>query len=351
MTTALPAALAVAERNGEASGRDLVLAVVLGVDVAATIGLAARSRMRFFRPATAGFFGAAAAAARLDGLDRAALLDAFGLAYSQATAPMQAHLEGKPTLALMMGFAARGGIQAVDLAACGIAGPHDVLEGPYGYYRLIEEAFDPAPFGELGAVWRVTELSHKPFPTGRATHGGLDGILRLMIRHGFKADAVERVTLLAPPLINQLVARPWRADMSPSYARICFRFAAAVALSTGRVDLGDFTPERLADPRLRELATRVEVVDDGNPDPATLAPQRVRVTLRSGAAHEVAVDQPLGHPAHPLSREEQRAKFRRCWEFAHGAADPGAADRFAAMVENLDHLEDVAPLARLQPPG
>jgi 2-methylcitrate dehydratase PrpD len=345
MTTALPAALAVAERRGQVSGRDLILAVVLGVDVAATIGLASRSRMRFFRPATAGFFGAAAAAGKLERLDRAALLDAFGLAYSQATGPMQAHLEGKPTLALFMGFAARGGIQAVDLAACGMPGPHDVLEGPYGYYKLIEEACDTASFAELGTLWRVTELSHKQFPTGRATHGGLYGILRLTAQHGFRADAVERVTLLAPPLINQLVARPWRADMSPSYARICFRYAAAVALSTGGVDLGDFTPERLADPHLRDLAARVEVVEDGNPDPATLSPQQVRVTLRSGTVHEITIDQPLGHPANPLSHEARLAKFRRCWAFVRGAAEAGAADRFIAMVAGLERLDDATEIA------
>jgi aconitate decarboxylase len=82
MATLLPAALAWAERAGGVTGRAFLTALAVGVDVAIGLGLAARAGLRFFRPATAGGFGATAAIARLAGLDEAGLAGAFGLQYA-----------------------------------------------------------------------------------------------------------------------------------------------------------------------------------------------------------------------------------------------------------------------------
>ena len=347
LATILPAALAVAERRGGVSGRDLILAVALGVDVATTIGMASRAPLSFFRPATAGIFGVAAAVAKLEKLDHGALLDAFGLALTQAAGTMQAHVEGKPTLALTMGFAARGGIIAVDLAAAGFPGPHQVLEGRYGYFPLMEGDWqiDPA-FGELGRVWRITELSHKPFPTGRATHGGIDGIQRLVRRHGLEAGAVERVTLLAPPMIHQLVGRPYRPGMQASYARLCFPYVGAVALARGGVGVGDFTTQRFSDPAIADLASRIDVVVDENPDRNAMVPQRLRVLLKSGTRLEELIEHTLGSPQNPLGRERHLEKFRHCWTSGATRRDPAAGERLIALVDCLDELAEVSEIAR-----
>lgn len=348
MTTAAFGSLAAAERRHSVTGRELILAVVLGVDVAVTIGLASRAPMTFFRPATAGVFGVAAAVGKLERLDVGALLDAFGLAFGQAAGTMQAHVEGKPSLALQMGFAARGGLQAVDLAASGFPGPHDVLEGRFGYFRLMEGTWDVGPaFDALGRTWRITQLSHKPFPCGRATHGGIDGLQRLKARHGFEPDEIERVTLLAPPLIHQLVGRPFRPDMEVGYARLCFPYAAAVALSKDTVDIADFRADRFADPALQALAARIEVVVDGNPDPNALAPQTVRVALRSGTVHEIVVEHALGSPENPLERARQLDKFRRCWAYGHATPDAAGAEAVIAAVDRLEDAEDAAALLRM----
>ena len=219
LTTIQSAALAYAECRGGVNGRDFIAAVALGVDVATSIGMAAQSGLRFFRPATAGIFGATAAVGKLAGLSDSQLMDALGLAYAQAAGNMQAHVEGGPALALQMGFAAAAAIRAVDLAQAGFPGPHDMLEGPFGYFPLYEGAWDIDPvWAELGRVWRITQVSHKPFPSGRATHGGVDGILQLRQAHALQPEAVEQVTLLAPPLIHALVGRPLEAVMSANYA-------------------------------------------------------------------------------------------------------------------------------------
>jgi aconitate decarboxylase len=351
LATVLAASLAVAERQGGITGRDLILAIVSGVDVSATIGAAARNRMTFFRPATAGIFGATAAAGRLLGLDRSALLDAFGLALGQAAGTMQAHAEGKPSLALQIAMAARAAVNAVDLAAAGFPAPHAVLEGPYGFFPLMEGRWDLAPgLAELGRTWRVCELSHKPFPTGRATHGGIDGLLRLAEREGFNAEEVERVTLLAPPLIHQLVGRPYRPDMAPSYARLCFPFVGALALSRGSVGLDDFTAERMGDRSIAALAARTEVTVDANPDRNALMPQMVRVALKSGRTVEETVTHAIGSPRNPLTPERQLAKFRACWASAVAPLDPQRGELLIALVDRLEELDDVRTLVEVAAP-
>jgi 2-methylcitrate dehydratase PrpD len=346
LATVQSAVFAAAERRGGISGRAFLLALAAGVDASATIGMGSRAGLKFFRPATAGTFGVAAALGKLEGLDEAALRDALGLAFTQAAGTMQAHVEGRPTLALQVGLATRAGMNAVDLAAAGFPGPHDMLEGPFGYYAMMEGAWDAAPFEALGQVSRIAEVSIKPFPTGRANHAGIDGIQRLLAAEPIAPEEVERLTLLAPPLIHQLVGRPYRDGMTASYARLCFQYAGAVALRFGTVDAPDFHPERLADPTLRSLARRIEVVIDDNPDPNSLVPQTVRMRLRSGAVREVRVEHMLGSPANPLTKTQREDKVRRAWSQAAGKLDPASADRAIALAARLEQLDDVRELLR-----
>ena len=339
LTTIQSAALAYAERAGGVSGRELILALALGVDMATSIGMAAKTGLRFFRPATAGVFGATAAVGKLAGLDDVRLKNALGLAYAQNAGTMQSHIEGGPALALQMGFAAGAAVRAVDLARAGLPGPHDVLEGPFGYFRLYEGEWDLEPvWTELGTVWRITQVSHKPFPTGRATHGGLDGILQLRAAHGLQADDVARLTLAAPPLIHQLVGRPAKPDMDVTYARLCFQYVGALALLHGGVDVADFSPKRLADPRLHAIAQRIELAADGNSDPNALAPQAVTAYLADGRALRRDVPHTLGSPERPLSREQHLAKFRRCWSCGARPLADEAAERLINLVDGLEEL-------------
>ena len=348
LTTIQSAALAYAERAGGVSGRRLILALALGVDVATSIGMAAKTGLRFFRPAAAGIFGATAAVGRLAGLDDVQLKNALGLAYAQNAGTMQSHIEGGPALALQMGFAAGAAVRAVDLTDAGLPGPHDVLEGPFGYFRLYEGEWDLEPvWAELGTEWRITQVSHKPFPTGRATHGGLDGILQLRAAHGLQAEDVVRLTLSAPPLIHQLVGRPVQPGMDVTYARLCFQYVGALALLQGGVDVADFSPERLADPRLHAIAQRIELAADGNPDPNALAPQTVTAELADGRTLRIEVPHTLGSPERPLSREQHLAKFRRCWSCAAQPLTEEAAERLVHLVDDLEELSNTTELAAL----
>lgn len=336
MATLLAALLAEASR-APVTGADFLSAIAAGTDVSVGLGAGA-GPLSFFRPATAGIFGCVAGIARMRRLPRGVALDALGHALSFASGTMQAHAEGKPALPVQVANAARASLLAVDLARGGMAGVERPIGGDFGYYALLERS------GELGEVagGRIAEVSWKPFPTGRAAHGGIVSIQRLM-QQGLTADGLDRLEYHAPPLIARLVGRPAVAGMAAGYARLCLPWLAAVVLTRGTVSLGDFTPERLADPALLALAQKVTVVDDGNPDPAAFVPAVARAVLADGSELSAEVTAQFGSPVWPLSREQHLAKVLGCLEFAgQGALHTpltNAIETFAAAPDALAHLE------------
>jgi 2-methylcitrate dehydratase PrpD len=309
VTAALGAAI---DRKGGCDPEEALVALAIGVDIASGLGIAADSGLSFFRPATAGVIGAALAVARIDG---APLEHALGLAYSSAAGTMQAHVEGSITLPFQIANAARAAVTASDLAKAGFTAPLDPLEGPFGYFRLIDRGDLSRYTSELGQGWRIEEISTKPFPSGRASHAALGAL------QGLAGQVVERIELACPPLIHRLVGRPCKADMTPAYARLCLPFLAALMLTDGRIDPRRFTPEDFADPALAALAGKVALVADGNDDPNALFPQELRVTV-GGVTQIIAVPHTLGSPDAPLSPDQARAKLDLARELAPTGHDP-----------------------------
>jgi len=102
---------------------------------------------------------------------------------------------------------------------------------------------------------------------------------------------------------------------------------------------------------VHELAGRVGVVTDGNPDPNALMPQRIEVVLRSGVRHEVTLESALGHPASPLTREQHLAKFRRCWTYGRQPLAAERGERLIALIDRLESVPDVRELFALTVPA
>jgi aconitate decarboxylase len=350
MAATLPALLGWAERDGGVSGALLIRATVVAVDVAATLGLCSRAPMRFFRPANASGFGATVGLAILAGLDPTRLRDAIGIYYGQCSGTMQAHAEGNPQLAMQMGFAARSAVTAVELARRGMPGPQAPVSGEFGYFALFEGMVDAAPFDELGHSWRIAELSHKPFPSGRATHGGIDALQRMMARDGVTAERILAARFRVPPLTARLINRPVTESMTPSYARLCLQYVGAVCLRHGTVGLDDFTAAALTDPQTLALARRLQIIDDGNPDPNALVPQRVEIDLADGRTVACSVEAALGSPTRPFAADAVRTKFEMCWR-AVPQLQPEHRVYLWNAVSALEELEDVRVLAASAAPS
>jgi 2-methylcitrate dehydratase PrpD len=302
VTAALGAAI---DRRGGCDRDEALTALAVGVDIACGLGIAATGPMRFFRPATAGLIGAALAVARLDGLSVSKMADVLGLAYSFAGGTMQAHVEGSIALPLQIGRAAQAAAQAVDLVKSGLTGPHDALEGPFGYVALFEplDLLRYAP----GAPWRISEISTKPYPCGRASHGVLD----LVADVEPDTEFIERINAIVPPLVHRLVGRPMMTAMTPAYARLCLPFLVALMLTDRAIDPRRFTAETFADPKIRNLADRVTVSSDGNADLNALSPQLLRMNI-AGGFWEMSIPHTLGSPDAPMDAQQTAQKRDLC---------------------------------------
>lgn len=350
MATILSALMAYAERRSKAgkpvSGKDFLTAAVMGVDMSVFLGKASVGPIGFFRPATAGGFGAVTALGKLEGFDADTLTRALGNQYGQASGTLQPHVEGSPLLGMQVGFNSRSAIGSIDFAREGILGPADVLTGRYGYFRLLErDQFDVAHgIRELEAHFQIERMSHKPFPSGRLTHGAVDGLDRLIKAHGFSPDDIQSVTCIVPPLVNRLTGRPDIPDPAPNYAKLCIAFVGATYLNYGKVDVEHFVgSEMLRNERTHDFASRITVIEDDNPNHSAMAPQTVKVVLKSGAEHEVTMSSVYGHPDRALTHEEHLDKFRRCWARAP-MLKPSTGEALIDFIDNIEDLTDAAEI-------
>ncbi len=348
MSVILPAVMAYADRFGRVSGKDIITAVNIGNDVAALLGLSASKGARFFRPGVCGAMGAGAALAKLEGLDRPSTAEFFGLIYSQLSGTMQAHTEASMALGLQIAFSVRNVLTALDMARMYLTGPVDVFDGPYGYFNLFETHGDAAPhLQSLGTVWRTAEISFKPYPSGRASHGVIDALVRLMKAQAFTPGDVSKVVLSVPPFVHRLGGRPATADMHGPHARLCLPYLAASALMDGCISVATYALDTMANRDRLALAEKIKVEVNENSDVNALAPQTIAVTLSDGRQFDDTVTCLLGHPDNPMTDSQHRAKFM---ESAASAAQPlegDVADTLYTRLLSLQNETDVSVLSNL----
>ena len=345
-TTPLAALLAEVDlRNEAVSGAKFLTAFSVGIEVAATLGMAADAPLQFFRPATTGVFGAAAAIASLREFDHYKTQQAFGYALSEAAGTMQPHEEGMPTLPVQMAAAARAGLIAADLAGTDIPTVGQAIEGKFGYLSMFESKVSTDGLVErLANPWRVTELSLKPFASGRATHGGVEAILAMRAR-GLSAENLASAELVAPPLIDKLVNRPAHAGMNPNYARLCFPYVAALSLKEGRVPLSGFSREALTREDRLALANRIRVRRNDEDDPSSFTPQELTAVRKDGEHMRIRVQHLLGSPNHPMTVAARKEKIIECMTAVN--LDAARAEELMALTEGIGQSTDCRALLNL----
>lgn len=331
------------------SGKEVIAALIIAVEVAVFFGGDTTAGPRFFRPSAAGILGATMAMARLRKFDRMQTMHALGLAYSQTSGTMQAHWEGSMALPMQIGVAARAAHMSVDMVAAGMTGPVDVINGRFGYFQLFETGGDiDSLLASLGKPLKITEMAHKPYPAGRATQATLTMIRELRTQHQFNVDDIEKIRVFVPSLVLLLVGRPPEHDMTASYARLCLRFVVPLMLIDGDIDPRRYISEVFADPAICALGEKMDICHDGNPDKNALGPQKMEVVLSNGLTLEANCESPLGSPDNPLSKQQREDKVRRCFDLGLPEGNPQAlidtCNRFSELDDCQVLLSLVAPL-------
>ena len=330
----VPPALALAQTE-RLSGRDLIVALVAGYEVAVRVGMAVMpTHYRYWHStATNGTFGAAATAAKALGLDADGVQRALGLAGTQAAGLNTFFESGDMTKSIHPGKAAFNGILSAQLAKLGATSPPSILEHPKGYLAAFSTEPKPHKLIEgLGTTWEILQNGFKYFPSILASHSPIQAALAIVHKHAIDPTQIARIS---NETYNTVKSHFSNKDVSTVMAaRVSVPYCIAIAAIDGRLTQAQFSPARINDPLVREVLANTEVIADAElnqlyPDKF---PARVTITMKNGTSFQETVLFPKGDPQDPLSREEIDAKF--CKNVA-AMFSPGRADKLLHAIYAL----------------
>lgn len=337
----VPALFALAEARG-ASGIEVLDAYIVGLEALALVGNGVNLvhyERGWHSTSTLGPFGAAAACARLLRLDEEGVTAALSLAFSMAGgSKLQFGTLAKPTHA---GLAAQHGVMAAMLAASGVAGVAEPLEGAWGFRDLFAGAgspgYRPQDIGRPLAIERYG-LKAKIHPCCASVHTAVDALLFLKEKYRFSADEVERIEVLVNRVSYDNLRYP--DPQTDTEARFSMQWAIALALVQGRLGLADFTLAALKRRELRAWLPRIGMrhTRAGQAHPSLengREPALTTVWLESGKKLSRYAQRPKGTLQIPLSAAELEAKLEDC--------APGRP----ALGRLLDRLESVRDIRAL----
>jgi 2-methylcitrate dehydratase PrpD len=343
----LSAALAAAEL-ALADGRALVHAFLLGFEVETSLAEVINPphyERGWHATCTLGTLGAAAAAARLLGLDAIQVRTALAVAASQASGLKENF--GTMTKPFHAGHAARSGVLAALLAREGWTASEQAIEGPQGFLRVLGAGkIELDALDRLGAPWKIltSGVAVKPYPSCACTHSIIDGTLELRRAHGLRPEQVTEVTIGVNTIVPKILIHS--DPRTGLQAKFSAEFAAAAALAEERVGLTTFTDDTVQDARIRALMKRVRmVVDPAIPgDLERHMWTRVTIRLADGRVLSVGPREVPGHPSNPLPLQALREKFSEC---ASVALPPDRVDSVREIVEGLDACPDLRSLTAI----
>lgn len=334
----LPAGLAIAEREGT-SGKAFIAAMTAANEIVCRLGLSTQQRTGWFFTSVHGVFGAAAVTARLLGGNARVIRHAMGLAYLNAAGTQQPAVERSMSKRVEGAFAVWSGVHAGQLAAAGIEGPSDAIDGRFGLYAMYEPGDINALTNELGERYEFLQTTIKRYPSCACSHGATDAALLLASKNDVAPDQVARVGVTLSPYMARLVGAPFNPEGQLEVAaQFSVQYAIATALHRRRFGLDDLTPEAVKDHAVGRLARLVHVrVDESNS--GVMVPVTVTITTRDGRRLAHTVSALPGTPEQPLSKAQLLEKFQAC---VTAGPHPLTASKAEALAERVLNIEDVA---------
>ena len=320
----IPALLATAEDIGGVTGRDFLLALTIGAELHARLGLACPNSMGWgWHPTMVfGTLAASIAAGRLLGLRDDRLSDALGIAFHQVSGSAQAMRDGALSKRLGPGIAAKSAVLSAFLAADGLTGARNTFQGDAGYIALYERgelSVDVLMKG-LGSDWRILEYSLKPYPCCRCNHTVI-GLGLAAYREGIKPESITSVQIGLGQYNYDAVG----ADYDPGrnnvvHAQFNAAYSFARALTDGKVEFRTYQRPEITDPGIAKLAAVTRTVSDPTMEKNAIQPARIAIKFKNGETRELFSDAMKGNPSDPMSHDEVLTKFRACLEYGSAPA-------------------------------
>jgi 2-methylcitrate dehydratase PrpD len=350
----IPTCMAMAERRGNVSGKEIITAIALGVDMMCRLALATTPGTRplntgWHLTTLYGFLGAAGTAGRMLGLDEERMVNAMGIAYHQCSGNGQCVIDGALTKRMGPGFSVRGGITAALLAEKSVTGAKNCLEGEMGLYKLYHRGnYDNKALTiNLGKTFEGINVAIKPYPCCRGVHPAIDAALALANENKLEAVDIQKIKLSVSEGHYHLLCEPEDAKLNPRNpvdAQFSIPWGVATALVRRQVTLEDFTDKAIKNQDILDLTNKTSIKIDINLNRAVnIEPTIVEITTREGSVYSKEVAHPLGSLERPMSFKDCARKFRDCAK----ELSSEQADRVIEVISQLEQMADIRKLINL----
>ncbi len=365
--TTIPVAFALAEKLGRVSGRDFIAAVACGVDIQTRLALSIdipdwTMTEGWFATQLFGYLSGAATAGRILGLDPERMANALGIGFNQMSGSRQMAVgEATHMRSMQAGFSGQGSVLAAELAARGIVGSQDVLEGRYGVFKTYVRTNEPdwdALVGELGVRFPILEThGFKVWPACGYTRVTNTAAAELRNAHRLTPEDIESVTVIGGTGGTKLLSEPLEQKRRPKTGvdgKYSIPFTTAIMLARGSVGLRDYTDEGLNDPAVHRMADLITYREDpsspavkGGSSAASVGKTTLEIRTLDGRVLTCTPKSVPGDPANPPSQDLLERKFRDCVSFSAKRIDAANVDRAVALIGDLENLSDVSQIVRI----
>lgn len=350
----IPAAFATAESVGIVDGRKFITAVALGIDMVCRMGFAIEWEFDWILSSVFGAFGSAATSGKLLEFGEDKLVDAFGVALCQAGCTMElCYSVGSNLRGAYPGFAAKAGVLSAMMARKGINGPRNSMEGKGGLYPVYfkGQKYDRnAIITDLGRRFEGINVGFKPWPACALTHSYITATLKAIEEHSIRPEDIKQITAFVNE-VSQQVCEPLQARRQPlsiTDAKFSLPFTLAIAATSRRVMLADYTLEKLKCQHVLALAQKVvPKLDEQVKRIGAVTQGVVEISTKQGKTYQSQADFAHGRPEDPMSRGEIIAKFKDCIGYSVKAMSKEDTQKVVDMVVGLEDVRDVSQIMRL----
>ena len=304
------AVMALAEHQNS-SGRQVMDAMVLGIDVACRMGNLVYPQhydRGWHITGSTGTLGAAAACARLLGLNAQQTTMALGIAASQPVGLREQF--GTMTKPFHPGGAARAGLMSALMAKQGFTASARALEAPRGWAQVLSTKYDwREAQDELGQRFEISFNAYKPFACGIVIHPSIDACAQLRAQ-GVKPEEVQSIELRVHPLVLELTGK--KTPQDGLQGKFSVYHGCAVGLIFGRAGEEEFSDHIVRREDVVRLRDKVQAVVD-----TSVREESVYVTahLMDGRSVKVHVEHAIGSLQKPMTDADLERKF-------HDLSDP-----------------------------
>lgn len=339
----LPAALAVAEIE-DCGGKEMLAAFSLGVEVAHRIGAPITpdlSKFGWHASPSVGVFGAAASASLLTGGDVNSLSRAISLATNMSSGIKENF--GSSAKPFVIGWASHAGVIASIFAQQGFSGSEEAFEGKQGFYKTfvkrLPNSLNDVADNKMAIV--SPGVSFKLYPSCTGTHPSIEAIISLRQQKEIRINEISHIRIEVTPEVPHELIYP--IPSSPSQGKFSLPYCVAIALIYGDVGLEHFKDEYLANPDVKDIMKRVEVVSNenlsretGDHNPAA----KLTIDLYAGEKIEKTVNSAKGSPGKPLTLKDLKNKFRKCAQWA--GLSPRKTEQFIEEILSLRSNQSIS---------